>query len=415
MTSKRDIRSHLDAIAACESKDYETALTHFQKISDPTAPIIFNVGSSYLMMNKIKNAIDVLHECLSRDKYMAIGHFQCGVAECLYGNYSAAIQCFKESVKPLRGNPYIDYKQLNMPCKLHACEIYYNHAIVLLITGDYEGARNQMILAGNGSMTDASRRSFIGDGVRAVCTNNMEYFGANPSDRLLRLPDNAFYRVSKDKAEGLTASKNFMPKAKVVAAASPEHNFTGFVGGRNLPQPGDSGAQTRRKVGGFVVGPPPSVPPPRLPPSPKRTPREIKPSSANVISDLQKTVESRLTLEGKGTLPQYKEQIDSPVPVTVRCEFKIELPKNVSLGEAKQKLRDNLQQLATNLVEKTQQQQCSLSLGSQTDIKSDRDWQSAWQSVRDSDSSEVAIVLRENPRLPAPQRLKPSRPAPRIH
>lgn len=410
MTSKRDIRLHLDAIAACDAKDYATALTHFQKISDPTAPIIFNIGSCYLLLTEIKNAVDTLRECLSRDKYMAVGHFQCGIAECLQGDYSAAIQSFKESLKPLRGNSYIDYKQLNMPCKLHACEISYNHAIVSIIRKDYEEARNQMLLAANGSLTDASRRSFIADGVRAVCANNWEYFGANPIARLLRLPDKAFYKVSKDKAEGLTASKDFMPKAKVVAAASAEHNFTGFVGARNLPQSGDSGAHTRRKVGGFVVGPPPSVPPPRLPPSPKRPP-----PSASAISDLQKSIESKLSLEKKDTFAQHKKEIKSTVSVTVHYEFKIELPKNSSLEETKQKIKDNIQDLTKNISSKSQITPYSLTVGSQMDVRSEHDWQSAWRSVQDSDSSDISIRLRQIPGSPAPLRPKPSRPAPRPH
>lgn len=440
MTSKQNIQLHLDGISACDSQDYESALEHFRKIT-PSAPILFNVGSCYLMLHRSTEAIRTFQECLSRDKYMAIGHFQLAVAQMLCEDYPSAIKSFQESMTSLRGNAFLDYKQLNLPCKLYASEVNFNLGLACLFTGDYESARYYIQSAGT-STTDNTRHAVISGALDAIQRDNWSYFGRTVSYKMIRLPEKAFYRVSKDKIEGLKSSTDFLGKAKVVSAVNDEYSFVGFVGARKLQQEAKSSTPppARKIVGSANVGPPPSVPPPRRPPpTPKspnndsrtatsapRSPRYVpqtRQEAFNPVAELQSKLDNKLSLEGRTTAP-YKpmKKVDyaENSSVLLRCEFDMELSSEASYEEALQKIEMKLKDAAADLSRKIKQKQFNLTIEEKS-VSNSMEWRSAWSGAAMMKKSDMTLRLRENDvrtgsdtRSQSPQGYKPARPAPRV-
>ncbi|XP_039268999.2 uncharacterized protein LOC120343996 isoform X1 [Styela clava] len=454
MSSKQNITLHMEGINACESREYEQALKLFKRIAEPSAVIFFNMGCCYLKLNNFTEALKMFQQCVSKDKYLAIGYFQLAIAQTVCQDLPSAAVSFQGAIETLRGNPFIDYKQLNMTCKLYAAEINFNLGLVYLFSGDYNNAREMFHTAG-GLPMDSSRHSRIPDAIDAVEAERWEYFGNDASSRLILLPENSFFRVSKAKMEGMQTSTKFIPEAKVVAAANEEYSFVGFVGakklqagGNNSPTP--SPVTTKRSN---QVGPPPSKPPPRLgssgaspshsipapvpvkapparPVSPNRPPpptapppnsvsKLTPPSRAPPVAQVRDMPpkKSPITNDGENVLNELKKNMDNvqlkASPITLKCEFKFNVGDKISyedlIAEISQKLGQASSNLSTALLRKTMTldlQEPQNKTGTAIKPDNSSSWQATLMKKRPAD---LALILKENDsKFPVPNRRPPS-------
>ena len=52
-----------------------------------------------------------------------------GVSNFLLGNFEIALGNFNDALLMMRGNKYIDYTQIGLAYKLHACEVIFNRGL----------------------------------------------------------------------------------------------------------------------------------------------------------------------------------------------------------------------------------------------------------------------------------------------
>ena len=60
---------------------------------------------------------------IEKDQHMGIAHFQLARTYYQQQKFDAALQSLEKARTCLRGNKFIDYKQLGLQYKLHECEV----------------------------------------------------------------------------------------------------------------------------------------------------------------------------------------------------------------------------------------------------------------------------------------------------
>uniref|UniRef100_F6YJG1 Uncharacterized protein n=1 Tax=Ciona intestinalis TaxID=7719 RepID=F6YJG1_CIOIN len=297
MASKHAALLQQEGVEASEENDWFKALSIFQQVPNPSSVIWFNIGCCHLQIQQYLKAENAFSQSIAKDKYLVAGYFQLAVSQTHLGNYAEAIDNFSSALSSLRGNPFIDYKQLNMLCKISACDIRLNLALLHIFSGDVPKARE--ILNEAMSMPhDEDKMKNCKSALDALVNENWVYFGESALERLVRLSSSCLFRPSKTKMEGLKSGTKFMNTATVVSATNDEYSFVGFVGPKKMQQqrekeelfPINAGQSSHS-----IVPPPlPSVAPPRrtrsnpptLPPPvpPGNSPSKPKPE----VKDLTK-------------------------------------------------------------------------------------------------------------------------------
>ena len=62
-------------------------------------------------------------KCVEKDPHMGIGYFQLAQTYYQQQNYDKAFKSLEKARACLRGNNFIDYKQLGLLYKLYECEV----------------------------------------------------------------------------------------------------------------------------------------------------------------------------------------------------------------------------------------------------------------------------------------------------
>lgn len=81
------------------------------------------------------------------DLYLAIAYFQQGVSNFLLGDFEEALANFNDTLLYLRGNKWIDYEQLGLRFKLHACEALFNRGLCYLYLQQKEAGLQDLSFA----------------------------------------------------------------------------------------------------------------------------------------------------------------------------------------------------------------------------------------------------------------------------
>ncbi|KAI6652634.1 NADPH oxidase activator 1 isoform X7 [Oopsacas minuta] len=117
---------------AIEKKDYPSAIQYFESIIQnsitPPANIYYNKSIVHFILGQFAEAISVLDQGLQKNEHMAIGYFQRGIVNIKLRNVDEALRDFNRTMDKMRGNLFIDYKQLGMNFKLSQIEIRINIA-----------------------------------------------------------------------------------------------------------------------------------------------------------------------------------------------------------------------------------------------------------------------------------------------
>ncbi|XP_064396169.1 neutrophil cytosol factor 2-like isoform X2 [Halichondria panicea] len=268
MSLKDTIEQWSAGIAYAEAGQYDEAVDKWTEMAEPGAKIHFNVASMFLKLGDLENAERNLELSVKKDPHLALSYFQKGCIHLQKSRHSEAMLDFESTMKNLRGNLLIDYKQLGLQYKLYSCEVQYNRAYTLSKMGRAAEAKKELEEAKESAANfSESRHKIILSALENIRTRTPLLPYKLPEKTLL-------FHPPKNKTEGMKPV-NFLGKAKVVSSVVDQDSYVGFVGvqGHKSPSSSPKPPSKASKL------PKPEVPPPA--PSMKIRPRVSSLSNQN--------------------------------------------------------------------------------------------------------------------------------------
>ncbi|KAL0075727.1 hypothetical protein F4703DRAFT_1966600, partial [Phycomyces blakesleeanus] len=153
MEFKLELDQWLNACAAFDSKDYETAVQSFLSMAD-NAKMHFNIGLIFAIEDDHQRALAAYSRAISMDAYFAVAYFQKGVSQFVMNNMEAAMHDFDNAYQRLRGNEMINYTQLGLAFRLYACEVLFNRGVCQLYLGKIDAGLTDLYHAQKAKMTE---------------------------------------------------------------------------------------------------------------------------------------------------------------------------------------------------------------------------------------------------------------------
>ncbi|KAG1728355.1 hypothetical protein EDD22DRAFT_930256 [Suillus occidentalis] len=210
------------ALKAYDEQDFENALDSFSRIAD-SSKILTNMGLIYATIGEHEAAVQQFMAATALDPFLAIAYFQSGVSNFLLERYDIALQNFDDALLYLRGNQAINYEQIGLKFKLFSAEALFNKGLSHIYLGypteglaEMEDARNQKVIEEHDVIDDAIKDR--GEGYT-----------------VFSIPVGVLYRPSDSKLKN-SKSKDYLGKARLVAAADATDAFTEFTGVKKLKE-----------------------------------------------------------------------------------------------------------------------------------------------------------------------------------
>lgn len=222
MSLKQEIETWVEALAKYDSNEFEASLQVFDRISD-TSKILFNCGVIRATLGEHVQAIECYQRAVALDRYLAIAYFQQGVSNFLLGDYDEACANFNDTLLYLRGNTYIDYEQLGLKFKLYSCEALFNRGLCYIYRGQKKGGMEDLSFAAKEKVTPD--HDVIDEAIREEAEGYTVF----------SIPVGVVYRPNSSKVKNLK-SKDYLGKARLIAAADKTNMFTGFAGAEKQMQ-----------------------------------------------------------------------------------------------------------------------------------------------------------------------------------
>ncbi|KAG6153914.1 hypothetical protein E4U37_002534 [Claviceps purpurea] len=216
MSLKLEIETWVAALDRYNNNDFREALMEFEKICD-TSKILFNMGVIHATLGEHEKAVECYERAISLDRYLAIAHFQRGVSNFILGNYNEALINFNAALEHLRGNTVIDYAQLGLLFRLYSCEVLYNRGLCYINLQQRDIGMNDLFYAAKEKIVQ--EHDVIDE---AICEEAKGY-------TVFSIPVGVIYRPNEAKVRNLKA-KDYLGKAKLIAASDGSNAFTGFAG-----------------------------------------------------------------------------------------------------------------------------------------------------------------------------------------
>ncbi|XP_065647732.1 uncharacterized protein LOC100212833 isoform X3 [Hydra vulgaris] len=218
MTSASEIEDWFNAVSLYDEGKVENAIKSFEAL-DQNGRIKFNIGCAYLKLKDVQSAAKSFKEAISFDPLMAIAYYMMGLINCQEKEYVSAFEYFQKAIELLRGNRMIDYRQLGLNIQLYLCEILSNQAATYYYQDNYQEAKQKLLLAVVCKME--KKHDCIDDFLANI--------QAGKSITLFSPPSSAIYRPSKLSINNYK-KKDYLGKAKVIAAENEESLYTCFSG-----------------------------------------------------------------------------------------------------------------------------------------------------------------------------------------
>lgn len=222
MSLKAELETWAAALQAYDEEDFDKSLELFSRIAD-SSKILTNIGLIYATIGEHEVAVERFIEATNLDQYLAVAYFQCGVSNFLLTRYEMALRDFEEAYLYLRGNQDINYEQLGLKFRLYSAEVLFNKGLAKVYLGrgqegieDMEGARRDKATEEHNVIDDAIQDR--GEGYT-----------------VFSIPVGVLYRPSEKKIKN-AVTKDYMGKAKLVAASDPGDAYTEFTGATRLKQ-----------------------------------------------------------------------------------------------------------------------------------------------------------------------------------
>ncbi|KAI2612220.1 uncharacterized protein GGS25DRAFT_110951 [Hypoxylon fragiforme] len=216
MSLKQEIETWVAALARYDNNEFEDALKEFDGISD-TSKILFNMGVIHATLGEHEKAVECYQRAIRLDSYLAVAYFQQGVSNFLLGDFEEALANFNDTLLYLRGNTMIDYAQLGLLFKLYSCEVLFNRGLCYIYLQQKE--------AGLADLNYAVKEKVVEDHnvIDEAIKEEAEGY------TVFSIPVGVVYRPNEAKVRNLK-TKDYLGKARLVAASDRANAFTGFAG-----------------------------------------------------------------------------------------------------------------------------------------------------------------------------------------
>ncbi|EIN06661.1 hypothetical protein PUNSTDRAFT_72366 [Punctularia strigosozonata HHB-11173 SS5] len=222
MSLKAELETWAAALKAYDEEDFEKALDLFSRIAD-SSKILTNMGLIYATLGEHEAAVEQFQGAVSLDQYLAVAYFQCGVSNFLLGRYELALKDFDEALLYLRGNQAINYEQLGLKFKLFSAEVLFNKGLSQIYMGQVQEGLADMEEARREKATD--EHNVIDDAIQ----------DRGEGYTVFSIPVGVLYRPSENKLKNVK-TKDYLGKAKLVAASDSSEAYTTFSGVTRLKQ-----------------------------------------------------------------------------------------------------------------------------------------------------------------------------------
>ncbi|KAG6889114.1 hypothetical protein C0995_003683 [Termitomyces sp. Mi166 len=222
MSLKAELETWAAALKAYDEEDFEKSLDLFTRIAD-SSKILFNMGLIYATLGEHEAAVGRFAEATSLDQYLAVAYFQCGVSNFLLTRYDLAYKDFEDAFLYLRGNQDINYEQLGLKFRLYSAEVLFNKGLSQVYLGRMQEGLVDMEQAKREKATE--EHNVIDDAIQ----------DRGEGYTVFSIPVGVLYRPSEKKLKNVV-TKDYMGKARLVAASDPGDTFTTFTGSTRLKQ-----------------------------------------------------------------------------------------------------------------------------------------------------------------------------------
>ncbi|CZT46332.1 related to NADPH oxidase cytosolic protein p67phox [Rhynchosporium secalis] len=216
MSLKQEIETWVAALGHYDSNEFDDALKEFDGISD-TSKILFNCGVIHATLGEHEKAVECYQRAVRLDQYLAVAYFQQGVSNFLVGDFEEALANFNDTLLYLRGNNMIDYAQLGLMFKLYSCEVLFNRGLCYIYLQQKEAGMQDFSFAVKEKVVED--HNVIDEAIREEAEGYTVF----------SIPVGVVYRPNQAKVKNLK-TKDYLGKARLVAASDRANAFTGFAG-----------------------------------------------------------------------------------------------------------------------------------------------------------------------------------------
>ncbi|KAF2633636.1 hypothetical protein BU25DRAFT_444325 [Macroventuria anomochaeta] len=216
MSLKQEIETWVAALGSYDNNEFDEALKVFDQISD-TSKILFNCGVIHATLGEHEKAVDCYQRAVRLDQYLAVAYFQQGVSNFLMGDFEEALANFNDTLLYLRGNNNIDYEQLGLKFKLYSCEVLFNRGLCYIYLQQRDAGLQDLSFAAKEKVVPD--HDVIDEAIREEAEGYTVF----------SIPVGIVYRPNEAKVKNLK-TKDYLGKARLVAASDRNNAFTGFTG-----------------------------------------------------------------------------------------------------------------------------------------------------------------------------------------
>lgn len=216
MSLKQEIETWVAALARYDNNEFDEALKEFESVSD-TSKILFNMGVIHATLGEHEKAVECYQRAIRLDQYLAVAYFQQGVSNFLLGDFEEALANFNDTLLYLRGNTMIDYAQLGLLFKLYSCEVLFNRGLCYIYLQQKDAGLQDLQFAVKEKVVED--HNVIDEAIREEAEGYTVF----------SIPVGVVYRPNDAKVRNLK-TKDYLGKARLVAASDRANAFTGFAG-----------------------------------------------------------------------------------------------------------------------------------------------------------------------------------------
>ncbi|KAI9820276.1 MAG: hypothetical protein M1827_005898 [Pycnora praestabilis] len=216
MSLKQEIETWVQALAHYDNNEFEESLTSFDAIPD-TSKILFNCGVIHATLGEHGKAVEYYQRAVRLDQYLAVAYFQQGVSNFLVGDFEEALANFNDALIYLRGNTWIDYEQLGLKFKLYSCEVLFNRGLCYIYLQQKDAGLQDFSYAVKEKVVDD--HNVIDEAIKEEAEGYTVF----------SIPVGVVFRPNEAKVKNLK-TKDYLGKARLVAASDRNNAFTGFTG-----------------------------------------------------------------------------------------------------------------------------------------------------------------------------------------
>ncbi|KAF2232463.1 hypothetical protein EV356DRAFT_534577 [Viridothelium virens] len=231
MSLKQEIETWVKAMEHYDKNEFDEALKDFDSIAD-TSKILFNCGVIHATLGEHERAVECYQRSVKLDQYLAVAYFQQGVSNFLMGDFEEALANFNDTLLYLRGNNSIDYDQLGLKFKLYACETLFNRGLCYIYLQQMDAGMQDLQFAANEKANPD--HDVIDEAIREQAEGYTVF----------SIPVGIIYRPNAAKVKNLK-TKDYLGKARLVAATERSNTFTGFTGAEMKKQSTGGAADDR--------------------------------------------------------------------------------------------------------------------------------------------------------------------------